>query len=171
MCPFHFSVLCKQGRTQLGSDGLSQVYLFSTVGVRHVPLKHMISREFRPDFNRFSPDFDQTVWNLVKREKNLQGQKSWAWLPKFCRTFGVLLQNLSSTGFLLCEPSCRTSKVPQNSGEPLGARTRLLRTGFFCSLQWGCAKGGALRHSCPYGSFSSSDLSQIMSILGSKQGT
>ena len=56
--------------------------------------------------------------------------------PKFCRAFRVL-QNLSSTGFLLCatfaEPSCRTPKVPQNSGEPLGARSRLLRTGFFSS--------------------------------------
>ena len=31
-------------------------------------------------------------------EKNLQGLKSWAWPPKFCRTCGVL-QNLSSTGF------------------------------------------------------------------------
>ena len=48
--------------------------------------------------------------------------------------FGVL-QNLSSTGFYYvkrsAEPSCGTSKVPQNSGEPLGARTSLSRTGFF----------------------------------------
>ena len=40
----------------------------------------------------------------------------------------------STGGFIYCvkhfaEPSCRTPKVPQNSGEPLGARTRLLRTG------------------------------------------
>ena len=31
------------------------------------------------------------------------------------------------------EHFCRTPKVPQNSGEPLGARTSLLRTGFFSS--------------------------------------
>ena len=31
------------------------------------------------------------------------------------------------------KPLCRTPKVPQTSGEPLGARTRLLRTGFFPS--------------------------------------
>ena len=37
----------------------------------------------------------------------MQGLKSWAWLPKFCRTFGVLCEG-SSSGFLLCkstEPS------------------------------------------------------------------
>ena len=45
-------------------------------------------------------------------DKNLQGLKSWVWLPKFCRTFGVL-QNLSSTRFfLLCETFRRT--FPQN---------------------------------------------------------
>ena len=32
-------------------------------------------------------------------EKNLQGLKSWAWLLKFCRTFGVLCEG-SSAGFL-----------------------------------------------------------------------
>ena len=47
------------------------------------------------------------------------------------------MQNLSSTNFLPCEMFCRTflrnPKGPQNSGEPLplGARTGLLRTGFF----------------------------------------
>ena len=40
-------------------------------------------------------------------EKNLQGLTSWAWPPKFCRTPKVL-QNLSSTSFLLCETFCRT---------------------------------------------------------------
>ena len=69
-------------------------------------------------------------------EKNLQGLKSWAWLPKFCRTF-VVLQSLSSTSFSLCETLRRTflqnPKVPRNSGEPLGAQIHLLRTGFFFS--------------------------------------
>ena len=71
---------------------------------------------------------------------------------RFCRSFGgkfagpeklglapKVLQNLSSTGILLCETFCRTflqnppPKVRQNSGEPLGGRTRLLRTGCFSS--------------------------------------
>ena len=32
------------------------------------------------------------IW--VIREKNLQGLKSWAWLPRFCRTFGVRVQQV-----------------------------------------------------------------------------
>ena len=60
--------------------------------------------------------------------KKLQGLKSWGWgwLPKFCRTFGILCEG-SSTGFLLCkgsaEPSCRTQKILQNffGGGGLGA--------------------------------------------------
>ena len=63
-------------------------------------------------------------------EKNLQGLKSWAWPPKFCRTFGVL-QNLSSTGFLLCETFCRTFlQNPKGSAEiwgTFGAPARLFR--------------------------------------------
>ena len=51
----------------------------------------------------------------VSWKKNLQGLNSWVWLPKFCRTFGVLYEGFS-TGFLLCETSCRTPKVLQNSG-------------------------------------------------------
>ena len=43
-------------------------------------------------------------------------------------------QNLSSKSFLLCERSAETSpKVLKNTGEPLGARTCLLRTGSFFS--------------------------------------
>ena len=51
-------------------------------------------------------------------EKNLQGLKSWDWLPTFCRTF-------FSTGFSLCETFCRTFLQNPN----LGARAPLLRTG------------------------------------------
>ena len=63
--------------------------------------------------------------------------KSWAWPLKSCRTFGVLCEG-SSAGLLLCKPSCRTScrtpKVPQNSGlGGGGAQTRLLRTGLLSS--------------------------------------
>ena len=82
------------------------------------------------------------ILNTMKRvvlqnwETKLQGLKSWAWIPKFWRTFDVL-QNLSSTGFLLCETFRRNFlQNPKGSaefGEPLGARTRLLRTGFFSS--------------------------------------
>ena len=42
--------------------------------------------------------------SLRKLREDLAGLESWAWLAK---TFGVL-QNLSSTGFLLCETFCRT---------------------------------------------------------------
>ena len=35
-------------------------------------------------------------------EKNLQGLKSWVWLPKFCTTFGFLYEG-SPRGFLQCE--------------------------------------------------------------------
>ena len=56
--------------------------------------------------------------------------------PKVLQNLWVL-QNLSSTGFSLCETFYRTRlqnpKVPQNSGEPLGARIHLSRTGFFSS--------------------------------------
>ena len=51
---------------------------------------------------------------------------------KFCRTF---LQQAFYYVRGSAEPSCRTPKVQQNSGEPLGAQTRLLRTGFFSSQQ------------------------------------
>ena len=43
----------------------------------------------------------------IRARKNLQGLESWVWLPKFCRTFGVLCEG-SSAGFLLCERICRT---------------------------------------------------------------
>ena len=49
--------------------------------------------------------------------ENLQGLRSWAWPAKFCRTFGVL-QNLSSTGLLLCVSFCRTFlQYPKSSAE------------------------------------------------------
>ena len=58
--------------------------------------------------------------NLLRWEKSLQGVKSWAWLPKFCRTFGVL-QNLHSTSSLLCETFCRAFlQDPQGSTEIWG---------------------------------------------------
>ena len=41
-------------------------------------------------------------------EKNLQGLKSWAWLPKFCRTFGVLCEGSSTPGLLAWTRFCRT---------------------------------------------------------------
>ena len=51
--------------------------------------------------------------------------------------FRPLLGGSDSTGVLCAkrsaQPSCRTPKVPQNSEEPLRARTHLLRTGFFSS--------------------------------------
>ena len=60
-------------------------------------------------------DLRRKVW-----EKNLQGLKSWAWLPKSCRTFGVL-QNLSSTSVLLREMFCRTFlQNPKSSAEIWG---------------------------------------------------
>ena len=68
-----------------------------------------------------------------KWEKTLQGLKSWAWLPKFCRTFGfrrTFLQQAFCYVKHSAEPSCRTP-VPQNSGEPLGAQTRLLEDWHF----------------------------------------
>ena len=40
-------------------------------------------------------------------ENNMKGLESWAWLPKFCRTFGALCEG-SPTGFLLCARLCRT---------------------------------------------------------------
>ena len=40
-------------------------------------------------------------------EKKSQGLKSWVWLPKYCRTCGVL-KNLLSTSFSLCETFRRT---------------------------------------------------------------
>ena len=50
----------------------------------------------------------------------MQGLKSWAWLPKFCRTFGILCEG-SSAGSLLCKRFLRTPlqnpKVQQNSVE------------------------------------------------------
>ena len=51
----------------------------------------------------------------------------------FCITF---LQQAFYHVKRCAEPPCRTSKVPQKSGEPLGARTRLLRTGIFSSKAW-----------------------------------
>ena len=60
-----------------------------------------------------------------------QRLRSWAWLPKFCRKFGVLCEgSLSRFAIPSAEPFCRAKKVPQNSGEEWGARTRFLRTGF-----------------------------------------
>ena len=50
-------------------------------------------------------------------------QNLWGYAePFFNRLFGYVKRS--------AEPSCRTPKVPQNSGEPLGARARLSRTGF-----------------------------------------
>ena len=63
----------------------------------------------------------------------MQGVKSWAWLPKFCKTFGVLCEG-SSAGFLLCKPFHKPLlQNPKGSREFWGggARTRLLRTGSF----------------------------------------
>ena len=49
--------------------------------------------------------------------EEFEGLKSWAWLPKFCRIFGVL-QNLSSTSFILCETFCSTFlQNPKGSAE------------------------------------------------------
>ena len=71
------------------------------------------------------------------REKNLQGLKSWAWLPKFCRTFVFfcvrVLQQFDYYANPSAEPSCRTSKVLQNSAELGGAQAHLLRTSFASS--------------------------------------
>ena len=54
-----------------------------------------------------------------KLGEEFAGSESWAWLPKFCRTFGVLCEG-SSARFLLCKRfrriPCRTPKVPRNSG-------------------------------------------------------
>ena len=44
---------------------------------------------------------------LVQENILLKGLKSWTWLPKFCRTFGVLCEGWSA-GFLLCKPFRRT---------------------------------------------------------------
>ena len=55
-------------------------------------------------------------------EKNLQGLRSWAWLPEFCRTFVVLCEGSSASFYYAdpsAEPSCRTQKL----------RTLLGRTG------------------------------------------
>ena len=69
------------------------------------------------------------VKGFVRPSKDFVALGSYLWV----------LQNLSSTGFLLvkspAEPSCRNPHVPQNSGERLGARTCLLRTGFFSSQE------------------------------------
>ena len=66
--------------------------------------------------------------------EEFQGLKSWACLPKFCRTFEVLCES-SSAGFFYAkgsaEPSCRAQKVLQNSGRGSGARVCPLRIGFF----------------------------------------
>ena len=55
----------------------------------------------------------------------------------FCRAF---LQQAFYYGKHSAEPSCGTAKVLQNSGEPVGARTHLLRTGFFSSQEVGVSQ-------------------------------
>ena len=57
-------------------------------------------------------DFGLALFFCFLGAKNSQSLTSWAWLPKFCRTFGVL-QNLSSTSCLPCETfcSCRTPNL------------------------------------------------------------
>ena len=87
--------------------------------------------------------------DLCKNEQNLlKGLKSWALIPKFCRTFGVLCEG-SPAGFLVRKPfrrtHCRTPKVPQNSGAQGGARTHLLRTGLFSSHSCGTQHEKALQ--------------------------
>ena len=65
----------------------------------------------------------------------MQDLKSCAWLPQFCRAFGVLCEG-SSAGFLLRAPPAepqRFRKILARSARRGGARTRLLRTGFFSS--------------------------------------
>ena len=63
-------------------------------------------------------------------EKNLQGLRSWAWPPKFCRTCGVLCDG-SAAGFLLCKRFGRTPN-PKGSAEFWGGwepiSSRLIRT-------------------------------------------
>ena len=59
--------------------------------------------------NRNEGTFAKTALNYQTTllGEDLQGLTSWAWLPKFCRTFWVL-QNLSST----CETFCRAFMHP-----------------------------------------------------------
>ena len=63
-----------------------------------------------------SINWPHQVW-----EKHLQGLKRWAWLPKFCRTFGFLqnfLQQVFYNAQPSTEPAYRTAKVPQNLDGP-----------------------------------------------------
>ena len=89
--------------------------------------------------------------------------KSLAWLPKFCRTFGFFVRVLQQVFYYAipsAEPSCRTPKVPQNSGGEGGARTRLSRTVFsFLPHLWSTARCG------PNDALGSSLLAWIVAVL------
>ena len=52
------------------------------------------------------PVADRAFLNTWK--KNLQGLRSWAWLPKFCRTLGVPYE-VSLNAFYYAKPSTETS--------------------------------------------------------------
>ena len=67
---------------------------------------------------------------ICRARKAGLGSQSSAEPLGFCTTFpqeGIYYVKRSA------EPSCRTPKAPQNSGEPLRARICLLRTGFLSS--------------------------------------
>ena len=71
---------------------------------------------------------------ITSWEKKLQGLKSWAWLPKFCRTCGVLRES-SSAGFLLCRkvlqnPPAGPPKVCRILGWKHFSRSWFLGSGF-----------------------------------------
>ena len=75
-------------------------------------------------------------------------KKSWAWLPKFCRTFGVLCEG-SSAGFLLRQPFRRTLRQnPKGSAEFLGGGGRGVSRYVFSILfrKWSIGTFGSVRY-------------------------
>ena len=89
----------------------------------------------KPPFAALQPAPKESFSVLRFWEKNLQGPKSWACLPKFCRTLGVLSEG-SSAGSLLCKRFRRTRlQNPRGSadfwGGGVGSRAHFLRTGIF----------------------------------------